>query len=372
MPKEAPPADTPAPKPPEQLVLSLAALIRDDRLRYRVRLPYIDDDSPAVERYADAMEEYGGWGEFPAILAVQLTEAHKGEIDLPNGKRQRVRYPAGEFVLVGGFTRCAAADRRGIVDVPAVVHAGTWEDARRMAWAENSRHGRPRTRDDLKAVVLSIRYEHPELSYREVAELARTDKNAVWRIVTDLEKEEKDAELERAKGRKPAPCETERPEEAILASRPVSTSQPRHVERDFYGRPIPHMGRLQERFAAVPKAIRVTKSIREEIVTLAAMKHGAEGAEECLTPGLADLDVNAIAMKVLALMDEVNDGLPWIVCPKLEFKIGDLFPTHDDCDLCGGKGTLTKVQAERLPPALEKKASRWMGDRSGDREGGEL
>jgi hypothetical protein len=374
-----PPDAKPKPLPSRSCTLRIADLVRDDRLRfrdaaYRAIAP--------VHEYADAMrgdpdeDGYAGpsWGAFPRLVCIDLTEPFtwsqelpaKGSLDKP--KKETQTYPAGTTILIGGFTRCDAADESGVARAPAVVYSGTWADAMRLAWGENTarQHGMKRSASETEMVLFSIHMEHPQLSEREAAALAGCSQKTVNRYRNEVEA--KAAEFAEATRRAEAFAAATRsgspppppPPPAAPAS-PPPPATPSHepagvVPVDAWKRPLP-VG-LVGPFEAVGPAQKLLRSLRSDAKALFQQKHGADGTEKCLAPGLVRADVMGVLAAVAAAADMVEADLPFLVCPECD---GAGKANGKACKLCKGLGWVAKAEADRFTPAQEKAAGKFRG-----------
>lgn len=317
----------------------LDEFVRDDRLRYRGSRA-----NERVEDYSDAFQEHGGWGDFPPLKLIRLTqqfEWHEEKQDGFKTKRIKKHYDAGTLLLIGGFTRAAAADDAGLAEAPAVIESGTWHDALRLAWTENGKHGRPRDRDELWMVLDSI-HDHPDhknKSEREVAVLAGTSRGSVNRY-----------RVERRKRMERATASVGEESPSLLAS--VSGF------KDAYGRDVPEV--LVEEFRSVPAAKKLTQSLREMSGKLLKLKYGSELGTQCQEPGLERWDVRDLSALLLEQADRGDATLPFLVCPVCDGD-GNIPDPNDKrkkprCEQCIGRGYLLRHEAETLPGGLESKA----------------
>jgi hypothetical protein len=312
--------------------LKIADLVRDDRLRFRDNMHAA---SGVVDVYREAMIDYGGWGEFEPIVVCELTAIRQGKIETQarcgkTGADPAVYVP-GTLLLVGGYTRCEAADAAGVLAAPAVVHSGDWEYALQLAWHQNSRHGRPRSTDELRQVLTSIHQQArwAEAGERVVAELAGCSRATVNRFRAELKKIKELAE------KQPEPQPIRRDSKGAFAP----------ALRDKWQRPVPLS--LRAAFEVNADLDSRTKSIRNNVIDLARLKHGVEGKAKCLNPGLIELNLERVAKLLLEAADLIDCQRPFVICPHCDAA---------GCSHCHDRGWLTRPQAEQLPAALEKKA----------------
>lgn len=71
----------------------------------------------------------------------------------------------GEYLIIDGFHRYAAAQRLGMKELPCSMLYGAGYDA---AFAANLKHGLPLSIDDRKAYARWVHEHYPDLSYREI------------------------------------------------------------------------------------------------------------------------------------------------------------------------------------------------------------
>lgn len=336
---------------PKNATLRLAELVRDERLRYRdTRLI-----APVVKRYTEAFDDYkdagSGWGQFPPVTVMRLAEPHRwreedadaikrirasGEIrvkDVPLVDRE---YPAGSLLLVGGFTRTEAAELAGLQECPACVYDGTWEDAHRLAWLENTRHGAARTERDTEIVLTAIhaRGDHRDKSEREIAVLAGCSRSAVNRYR----------------------AEVRRQTELNQGTLPFSDKTVAKKVRDAWGREVPEP--LHGEFRIRSQVLKSVEQLRKWSNALIALKYSGEQVKE---PGLARVDVRDIAAELLARADQIESLIPFLVCPDCD---GSGRAGKDRCELCKGEGLILQSAAVDLPPESERKARAAAGERA--------
>lgn len=90
-------------------------------------------------------------------------------------------------VLIGGFTRVAAAKRAGRKKVPAMVHEHiTPKKAIQMAVGENADHGYRRTRADTRKAIFTALKEFPRAKNSDIAQLCRVSIRTIQRAQQSL------------------------------------------------------------------------------------------------------------------------------------------------------------------------------------------
>lgn len=316
-------------------------LIRDERLRYRSAFFSLAGDA---ERYAEAMRDYDGWGEFPPVTCVELNKECKFRVEevAVRGKSSAgwKTYPAGSIILVGGFTRTEAATLAGLMEIPATIHTGDWDLALRLAWAENSNHGKARTSDEIRQVLQSIHQlpEYAQLGERDVAKLAGCSRATVNRFRASLKEIQRQATEQQdvEPPERPASAKTDKSaDEAFVASL-----------KDKWHRPVPP--HLRSTFEVNHPLDLYAKRLRDVVQELGRLKHGPDGSEKCLSPGLIALDLAPVSRSLLQAADLVDSNRPFLVCPYCD---------GAECDRCNGRGWLTRPESEHLPPLMERKAS---------------
>jgi hypothetical protein len=319
--------------------LPLSEIVRDPRLRFR---DWLHGHSGNAARYQEAMVEEGGWGSFPPIVVLELTEPHRSvttsqEDRFGNRRQDDVVYLPGTFLLIGGFTRTEAADEAHVTHAPAQIHSGTWEDALVLAWNQNSVHGKPRTAEETRMVLESIHQQpkYSTLGEREVAKLAGCSRATVGRFRRDVANARAQVDVESSTGQKPL---------AVKSPARVAQVQTGDV-LDKWRRPVPQ--HLRTHFEINPTLDHMAKAIRGTVTELGKLKHGPNGAEKCAAPGLFCLEVDKVADQLLKAADLIDCQRPFVVCPHCD-AVG--------CAHCNDLGWLTRPQADRLPPAMEKKA----------------
>jgi hypothetical protein len=313
--------------------LKIADLVRDDRLRFR---DFMHGASGIVDVYREAMVDYGGWGDFDPIVVCELTAICKAKVvtgENQYGKvfTQEVTYVPGSMLLVGGFTRCEAADAASVLAAPAVIHSGDWEHALQLAWQQNSRHGRPRSTDELRQVLCSIHQQpqYGDAGEREVAALAGCSRATVNRFRAELKKIKEQVDSQ------PQPIPVQRDSKGGFAA----------SLRDKWQRPVPQ--HLRHAFEINADLDTRANSIRKNVTDLGKLKHGPDGDAKCLNPGLTELNLERVAKLLLEAADLIDCQRPFVICPHCD-AVG--------CSHCSDRGWLTRPQAEQLPAALEKKA----------------
>jgi hypothetical protein len=311
--------------------VKIADLVRDDRLRFR---GWSHDHGSVVDEYREAMVDYGGWGEFEPIVVCELTAIKKDKKAVDSRYKAELHdvvYVPGTLLLIGGYTRCEAADAASVLEAPAVIHSGDWNYALQLAWSQNSRHGRRRSKFDLELILGSI-HQQPQYAAageREVALLAGCSRATVNRFRAELKKVKEQANTQ------PEPPAAQRDSKGSFAA----------SLRDKWQRPVPQ--HLRPAFEVNADLDARTKSIRKNVIDLGRLKFGPDGESKCLSPGLSELNVEDVTRHLLAAAELIDCQRPFVVCPYCD-AVG--------CSHCKERGWLTRPESERLPPAMEKKA----------------
>ncbi|WP_029629825.1 hypothetical protein [Zavarzinella formosa] len=151
--------------------LNLDEITVDERLQFRLGKGPYKTDPDTVERYSAAMLD---GNRFPPLEVVELRDAHE-DIE------------AGTLLLVGGFTRYCAAKEAGISKLDSLIRPGTWRDARCLAFRQNARHGKARTKEELLAILEAIRRDYPGITYDQIASMAECPKSTAFRHLNPKE-----------------------------------------------------------------------------------------------------------------------------------------------------------------------------------------
>jgi hypothetical protein len=151
--------------------IDIEDLILDNRLQFRAGAGPYGTDKETIERYSEAMSD---GDEFPAVGVIELSEGFED-------------YEMGDLLVYRGFHRICAARLLGKSLVDCEVRSGTWNDARCLAFKENSAHGKPRTAKDLAKIFEAIKEDYPDISERQMASMAGSSRGSVWRWKKELE-----------------------------------------------------------------------------------------------------------------------------------------------------------------------------------------
>jgi hypothetical protein len=344
---------------PKSQTVNPTELTRDERLRYR----QADRMERVAVAYAEHMADYGGWGRFPPLTVLRLSEPFWWDTEESDGKKfghlvpVKKEYPAGTLLLVGGFTRCRATDllrnwpdtKRPawlptpplcIDEAPAEIFNGTWEESHRLAWGENQ-HGAARSADEIELVLsaMHLRPEFRDAPERQVASCAGCSRAAVNRW--------------REKARRWA--------EKTQSALPFADRDKfRPKLRDAWGREVPES--LEPEFRSVAAARKAAERFRQAGKELLALKYDATG-ERVKEAGLARVDAREISALSLQLADRIDASLPFLVCPDCEGlgklpvpQAGANGSPPRRCERCKGEGLLLRAAADDLPPESERKA----------------
>lgn len=278
------------------------------------------------------------WGDVEPVLVGKLTTESDVLVesgDFPGSQAKTSTIPVGSLVLIGGYTRVSVAEQLGIKEAPAVVKVCSWQDAVRLAWQQNSRHGTPRTEKDLRFVLDCIHADpkYRKLSDRQIASFVGCSRATVNRYRDLFEK------------KNPAP-------DAELA---VEGAPSPKIYRDAWGQEIPPM--LVDSFRSVEAAKGKADRLRKIALEFVTLKYGGENSQKIKEPGMKLIDVKDVAADLYSVADMVEAALPFIVCPDCEGE-GE----HEDgdsttcCETCKGEGYLLRAGADNLPPEYERQA----------------
>lgn len=110
--------------------------IRRDAEAQKAQMRAKGTDPATVSEYAESMENYAGWGEFPAI---------------------DVFFDGKDYWPGDGWQRLEAAEKAGIKGgIPANVKKGGLREAILFAAGANAEHGKPRTNADKRYAVMRL------------------------------------------------------------------------------------------------------------------------------------------------------------------------------------------------------------------------
>ena len=142
----------------------LSTIVRDPRAQPRVEL-----NTETVDAYREVMEEAGGWGPFPPVVAF-------GPED-------------GRYYLADGFHRLAAAEAARVPLGRADIRPGGLREAILHSVGANATHGLRRTNADKRRAVLTLLHDAQwsMKSDRWIAEQAAVSNMTVGRIRAELE-----------------------------------------------------------------------------------------------------------------------------------------------------------------------------------------
>lgn len=142
-------------------VLNIADIVRDRDLQVRLLTSEV-----TIQRYHDFMESESKRDEFPPVVVYR--------------DRDGVNW------LADGNHRIMAAIRRKYTTIVAEVREGERKDAVLAAVRENSRHGLPLDRNDIRRSIEMILKECGDLSERKIAELVKCSQPYVHKIKSQL------------------------------------------------------------------------------------------------------------------------------------------------------------------------------------------
>jgi hypothetical protein len=145
--------------------IDIEDLVLDDRLQFRLGNGPYGTDRETIERYSEAMAD---GAEFPDVGVIELSEGFE-------------EYEMATLLVYRGFHRICAARALGKGIVDCEVRPGTWNDARCLAFKENTTHGKPRTAKELARVLEAIDKDYPNLSVRQLAAMAGCSHGSVQR-----------------------------------------------------------------------------------------------------------------------------------------------------------------------------------------------
>lgn len=352
--------------------LMLSDVVWEKRLQHRSDQIGGSFKRTTVEAYAETMTDTLGWGEFPPLTVIELTEPvtlKKEEFNRfspDDSDWKETTYAVGTLIGIGGWHRSQAAAMTGIDDAPVRLWRGSWADALVLSWKENSNHGQPRTHDEIQTILHQIHIFHPqyrELSAPQVAKIVGTSRATVIRYRA------KQRELEEA-AKRPQPVTPPSAGSLPFGSTSSSGSSGRSVYRDAWGREVPE--RLVEKFRAVDRAKTKAAQIRQLGEDLLQLTYGSDtGSNELKEPALERVPIRDIHADLCHLADNVIlANLPHLICPECDGE-GVIDPdriTKARCEVCLGEGEITRSQSDGLTPAQERLAKAWASEAGIDTE----
>ena len=130
------------------IFIDVATIQQRDEFRCRIK-----EDKETIERYTDTFEGY--------------REA------LERGEKPRYPFPAikvwddnGQYVLLGGYHRTAAARAAGQSKIKAIVFHGTADEAFMVAYRDNNTHGLNLSSGDKKYSIVKALLRFPDKTLR--------------------------------------------------------------------------------------------------------------------------------------------------------------------------------------------------------------
>lgn len=96
--------------------------------------------------------------------------------------------PNNTYWVSDGHHTVAAYRKAGKTSIPAKVHTGTFEDAEDAAYTANNKHGKRRTRETVRRVILKAlnNPRHKDKSHRALAELCGVVHQTITNVKVDL------------------------------------------------------------------------------------------------------------------------------------------------------------------------------------------
>lgn len=293
-----------ASEPPDGVMLPVDLLRTDGDTQMRAGL-----DEATVQEYTDAMLNYGGWGEFPAVTA----------------------YRDGAYYwLCDGFHRVAAYKRAfgrsgpNPAPVPVKAKTGPRREAILHAAGANARHGLRRTNADKRRAVTALLKdeEWSQWSDREIARKCAVSDRLVNTIRADLEAT---ANIRSQTERKGADGRT-------INVAPIKAAKVRYVPADDFEPPVDE---LPVRQVDAPAPSVVQSSAPASRAQLPALGKCAVCGRPLSDPEHAAAGCGPVcsakrAAQVVEAETDANMGNLelWAICARLALQIGrfDLAP----------------------------------------------
>ena len=152
----------------KMITLLLTAVKPRDDFRCRVH-----DDEEIIERYAALLSEY------------KEAKDRGGVVQYPFPPI-KVWFDNGEYVLLAGYHRIAAAHKVGIDIIQASVFHGSDNDAFMIAMNDNSTHGLQMSRGDLRFCIEKTVARFPDKTPRVIAEMLGCSRSYASEIMRQL------------------------------------------------------------------------------------------------------------------------------------------------------------------------------------------
>jgi hypothetical protein len=261
--------------------------------------------------------------------------------------------------LADGFHRILAARAAGLSDFPADVRPGTERDALLFSISCNGAHGLPRTNaDKRKAVTLLLAdTEWSQWSDREIARRCQVSHKFVQKVRRSASGDGR--QMRMRKVRRGAAVYEMRAESN--SSQPAAPD--RAVSTPFEAPSTPATDRvgilLPSETAAAFASLSAFETIEKlhaqlaELVDQLAQSPGGGAFQQHLVRKLKDGKLKFCSPELNIVLKRLRSAMPYCgYCPRCHAKHQGR--AHPACQLCGGRGWLSKREFE-LCPASERK-----------------
>jgi len=187
--------------------------IRRDAEAQKAQMREKGINAATVSEYAEAMENYAGWGEFPEIV---------------------VFFDGKDYWPADGWQRMAAAEKAGVAgDIPATVKKGGLREAILYAAGANAEHGLRRTNADKRRAVTTLLKDDDWTAWSDgvIARRVKVSQPFVSKLRREFENL---VEPERGEAGKPT--------QNVLSTRPA-----KRVGKDGVARSTAKIGKVRQR-----------------------------------------------------------------------------------------------------------------------------
>jgi len=210
-------------------------------------------------------------------------------------------YDGATYWLVDGFHRYHAYKLLGIKEVEIAYKPGTLDEAQIHSYGVNDTHGKPRTNEDKRKVVL-LALEHPSLqgkSDREIAKVCHVSVSFVGSIRRPEVKEKQKANLKKHYEKK----SEEAKEEACSSTTPPQSPAPKTSE------PSPNDGEApsREEIEAAEEALKADQEMMYKLLESDEPLKLAVEENKRLTLRVAQLEA-----RLRGLMNERNEAVKMV------------------------------------------------------------
>jgi len=258
------------------------------------------------------------------------------------------------FWLADGFHRILAARAAGLSEFPADLRPGTERDALLFSIACNGAHGLPRTNaDKRKAVTLLLAdAEWSQWSDREIARRCQVNQSFVTRLrrrLSDAGHQMRPRKMKRGdtvyemRARKNG-SQTPAPGQAVSLPNEAPSKPP----TDCLGIPLPAATAAAFASLSVFEAVEKAHAQLAELIDQLAQSPGGGAFQQHLVRQLKDGKLKFCSPDLNSLLHKLGSAMPYCgYCPRCHARHPGR--AHPACQLCGGRGWLSKRDFELCP-----------------------